>query len=176
MELIRFCVLIKLRPIKLVQTLKRDLIMAENSLAAAAEVMATLSNLSEEQRPTSKDEAYIKSILNNALSQIHNPQELKRILTNLAEAKELSDRVRGCLETLMPKIDKLCSAEEASKSSPGDSTLIDNVRKIKACVTTKLTQLQSENNQELTQDRIQLNRWTQTQENVGSMAKAILQR
>ncbi|HEV3269443.1 MAG TPA: hypothetical protein VGZ69_02200 [Candidatus Rhabdochlamydia sp.] len=150
--------------------------MAENSLAAAAEVMATLSNLSEEQRSTSKDEAYIKSILNNALSQIHNPQELKRILTNLAETKELSDRVRGCLETLMPKIDKLCSAEEASKSSPGDSTLIDNVRKIKACVNSKLTQLQSENNQELTQDRIQLNRWTQTQENVGSMAKAILQR
>ena len=112
--------------------------MAENSLAAAAEIVATLSNLSEEQRSSSKDEAYIKSILKNALSEINNPQELKRILANLASTKGLSDSVRNCLDILMPKVNKLCSVEEASKSSPGDSSLNDNVRKIKACVNTIL--------------------------------------
>lgn len=149
--------------------------MAENSLAAAAEIVATLSNLSEEQRSSSKDEAYIKSILKNALSEINNPQELKRILTNLASTKGLSDSVRNCLSTLMPKVNKLCTAEEAAKSSPGDAKLNDNVRKIKACVNTVLTKLQSENSQALTKDRIQLNHWTQAQDTVGSMAKAILQ-
>ncbi len=176
MKLIRFYVLIKLRSIKLVQTLKRDLIMAENSLAAAAKIVATLSNLSEEQRSSSKDDAYIQSILKNALSEIHNPQELKRILTNLAGTKGLSDSVHSCLNKLMPTIDKLCNAEEASKISPGDSKLIDNVRKIKACVNTILTKLESENKQALTKDRIQLNHWTQAQDTVGSMARAILQR
>lgn len=175
MKLIHFYVLIKLRSIKLVQTLKRDLIMTENSLAAAAEIVATLSNLSETQRSSSKDEVYIKSILRNALSEINNPQELKRILTNLASTKGLSDSVRNCLDILMPKVNKLCTAEEASRSSPGDSKLNDNVRKIKACVNTILTKLQSENSQMLTKDRIQLNHWTQAQDTVGSMAKAILQ-
>jgi hypothetical protein len=110
------------------------------------------------------------------LSEIHNPQELKRILTNLAGTKGLSDSVHSCLNKLMPTIDKLCNAEEASKSSPGDSKLIDNVRKIKACVNTILTKLESENKQALTKDRIQLNHWTQAQDTVGSMARAILQR
>ena len=175
MKLILFYVLIKLRSINLIETLKRDLIMAENSLAAAAEIVATLSNLSEEQRPSSKDEAYIKSILKNALSEINNPQELKRILANLASTKGLSDSVRNCLDILMPKVNKLCSVEEASKSSPGDSSLNDNVRKIKACVNTILTKLQLENKQRLTKERIQLNHWTQAQDTVGSMARSILQ-
>ncbi|QZA58383.1 hypothetical protein [Candidatus Rhabdochlamydia porcellionis] len=150
--------------------------MAENSLAAAAEIVATLSNLSEAQRSSSKDEAYIKSILRNALSEINNPQELKRILTNLASTKGLSDSVRNCLDILMPKVNKLCIAEEASKSSPKDSNLNDDVRKIKTCVNTILAKLQSENSQMLAKDRIQLNHWTQAQDTVGSMAKIILQR
>lgn len=175
MIIIHFYVLIKLRLIKLVQTLKRDLIMTENSLAAAAEIVATLSNLSEEQRSSSQDEAYIKSILKNALSEINNPQELKRILTNLAGTKGLSDSVRDCLDILMPKVNKLCIAEEAYKNSPTEAKLRDNVRKIKACVNSVLTKLELENNQVLTKDRIQLNQWNQSQDAVGSMAKAILQ-
>ncbi|MDR2539462.1 MAG: hypothetical protein LBC45_02450 [Chlamydiales bacterium] len=149
--------------------------MPENSLAVLAKIVATLSNLSEEQRSSSKEEMYIKSVLKSALSEKHNPQELKRILTNLASTKGLSDSVRNCLDILMPKVDKLCAAEEASKNSPGDAKLNDHVRKIKACVDSTLTQLQSKNRQALTKDRIECNYWTQTQETVGSMVKAILQ-
>lgn len=149
--------------------------MAGNSLAAAAEIVATLSNLSEEQRSPSKGEAYTKSILRDALSEINNPQELKRILTNLANTQELDDSVRNCLNTLMPKVNKLCTAEEAAKSSPGGSKLNDDVRKIKAYVNTTLTKLQSENNQKLTEDRVKYNCWTQVQDTVGSTAKAFFQ-
>ena len=149
--------------------------MAENPLAASAEIVATLSILSEKQRFSSEDEEHIKSIVKIVSSGIDNPQELKRILTNLAGTKELSDSVRNCLGILMPKVNKLCIAEEAAKSSPRDSKLNDNVRKIKACVNTILTKLQSENSQALTKDRVQLNHWTQAQDTVGSMAKAILQ-
>lgn len=139
----------------------------KNSLAAAAEIVATLSNLSEAQGASSKDEADIKSIL-NAVSGINDPQEMKRILTNFASIKGLSDSVRNCVDILLSKLN---TAEKAAKSSPGD----ENVRKIKECVNTILSKLQSENSQALTGCRIQLNQWTQAQNAVDSTAKAILQ-
>ncbi|PWU13327.1 MAG: hypothetical protein C5B45_06165 [Chlamydiae bacterium] len=148
--------------------------MEENSLAVAAKIVATLSNLSEEQCFSPEDEKHIESIIKIVSSGMNNPQEMKRIL-NLISTKELSDSVHNCLHKLMPAIDKLCHAEEAAKSSPEDAQLRFDVKKTTACVTALLTKLQSENKQALTKDRIQWNHWTQTQDTVGPMARAILQ-
>lgn len=133
----------------------------KNSLAAAAEIVATLSNLSEAQGASSKDEADIKSIL-NAVSGINDPQEMKRILTNFASIKGLSDSLRNCVDILLSKLN---TAEKGN----------ENVRKIKECVNIILSKLQSENSQALTGCRIQLNQWTQAQNAVDSTARAILQ-
>lgn len=148
----------------------------KNPLAAAADIVATLSNLSEKQCSSSEEEKVIKRILDTTRSMIHNPQELKQFLANLARTKDLSDSVHACLDLLMPKVNKLCVAEEKVKISPKDPTLISNVKKIEACVNAKLTELQSENGENLTADRINFNYWTNAEKNVEAISKAILQR
>ncbi len=147
----------------------------ENSLAAAAEIVATLSNLSEKQCSSSKEEEDIKSILNILNSGNKNPAELRKMLTLLAGIESFGTPVRARLDGLMQKLEKLCAAEEKIRISPGDATLIDNANKIKACVSTKLTELQSDNSQKLTANRINHNHWTNAEKNVDSITKAIFQ-
>lgn len=147
----------------------------ENSLAAAAEIVATLSNLSEKQCSSSKEEEDIKSILNILNSGNKNPAELRKMLTLLAGIESLCSPVRARLDGLMQKLEKLCAAEEKVRISPGDATLIDNANKIKACVNTKLTELQSDNSQKLTANRINHNHWTNAEKNVDTFTKAIFQ-
>lgn len=149
----------------------------ENSLAeaAAAAIVATLSTLSEKQYSSSKEEEDINSILKILNSGNNNPVELRKMLTLLAGIESLSRPVRARLDGLMQKMESLCAAEEKVRISPKDPTLIDNVNKIKVCVGTKLTELQSENSQKLTENRIIRSNWTSAEKNVESISKAILQ-
>lgn len=149
--------------------------ISKNAFAAAAEVVASLSDLSNKQCSSSQDEGKMQSILITAKSMINNPEELKQYLTNLANLGTLSNSLKEPLSDLLAKVDRLCQAEQKAKASPKDQTLAINARRIEECVNQKLTKLQLNNNQELTADRISRNNWTTAENNVVAISKAILQ-
>ncbi|MGL5625956.1 MAG: hypothetical protein ACRDDW_00355 [Candidatus Rhabdochlamydia sp.] len=145
----------------------------ESSFAEAAKIMAVVSSLGEQLGLSSEKEAYIKqSILNMLSAENKNPAQLEKMLTLLAGIQSLSHPVQD-LDGLMQKLEKLCAAEKKVRISPRDARLIENANKIKACVNSKLTELQSENSQQLTANRINLNHCTNAKKNVDAFTKAI---
>lgn len=149
--------------------------ISKNAFAAAAAVVASISELSNKQCSSSSDEGKMQSILSTAKSMINNPEELKQYLTNLANLGTLSNSLKEPLSDLLLKVDRLCEAEQKAKASPTDQTLAMNARRIGECVNQKMTKLQLNNNQELTADRISRNNWTNAENNVVAISKAILQ-
>lgn len=147
-----------------------------NPSAKVAEIVATLSDLSNKQCSSSEDEKNMQSILSTARFLSKNPEELKKFLANLASLDSLSSGLRGSLSDLLVKVDELCKVEKKMKVSPKDPRLVTNARKIEACVNAKLTQLECKANEKLTAYRVSCNDWTTAENNVVAISKAILQR
>lgn len=147
-----------------------------NPSAKVAEIVATLSDLSNKQCSSSEDEKNMQSILSTAKFLSKNPEELKKFLSNLASLDSLSSSLRGSLSDLLAKVDELCKAEQKMKVSPKDQTLVTNAKKIEACVNAKLMQLECKANEKLTAYRVSCNGWTTAENDVVAISKAILQR